>query len=128
MAYKEHPCAPRRVYRQVHARGPSPTFAAPFPLKFLGAHQITCRTLCKPESIRLFFFNHIRGVLYVLVIFLPLFSMPSQGQRLRASGRLQEADEVDNMAAAIESRAEDHWRKTVEVNGEVQAPFVDTRV
>ncbi|CAM9702387.1 unnamed protein product, partial [Sphacelaria rigidula] len=36
------------------------------------------------------------------------------GQRLRASGRLQEADEVDNMAAAIEARAEDHWRKRVE--------------
>lgn len=52
------------------------------------------------------------------------FPAPLQGQRLRASGRLQEADEVDNMAAAIESRAEDHWRKTVEVNGEVQAPFV----
>lgn len=38
-----------------------------------------------------------------------------QGQRLRASGRLAEADEVDNMAVAIEKKAEDHWRKTVEV-------------
>ncbi|CAM9234084.1 unnamed protein product, partial [Ascophyllum nodosum] len=36
------------------------------------------------------------------------------GQRLRASGRLQEADDVDNRVAAIESRAEDWWRKTVE--------------
>lgn len=43
------------------------------------------------------------------------FQISSQGQRLRASGRLQEADEVDDMAAAIEARAEDQWRKTVEV-------------
>eukprot|EP00903_Cladosiphon_okamuranus_P007130 g6927.t1 len=36
------------------------------------------------------------------------------GQRLRASGRLAEADEVDNMAVALEKKAEDEWRKTVE--------------
>ncbi|CAM9483398.1 unnamed protein product [Ectocarpus fasciculatus] len=36
------------------------------------------------------------------------------GQRLRASGRLAEADEVDNMAVAIEKLAEDQWRKRVE--------------
>lgn len=38
-----------------------------------------------------------------------------QGQRLRASGRLAEADEVDNMAVAIEKLAEEQWRKRVEV-------------
>lgn len=34
---------------------------------------------------------------------------------MRASGRLAEAQEVDNMAVAIENKAEDHWRKSVEV-------------
>lgn len=54
------------------------------------------------------------------LVFSPAPALPlgfsSQGQRLRASGRLQEADEVDDMAAAIETRAEDHWRKRVEVS------------
>lgn len=41
--------------------------------------------------------------------------LPTQGRRLRASGRLQEADEVDNEAAVIESREEHQWRTRVEV-------------
>lgn len=41
--------------------------------------------------------------------------LPLQGQRLRASGRLAEAQEVDNMAVAIENKAEEQWRKNVEV-------------
>ncbi|CAM9194322.1 unnamed protein product, partial [Discosporangium mesarthrocarpum] len=35
-------------------------------------------------------------------------------QRLRTSGRIQEAEEVENMGAYIEARAESQWRKNVE--------------
>lgn len=51
-----------------------------------------------------------------------------QGRRLRASGRLQEADEVDNEVVAIESREEHQWRTRVEVTTPTAARLMKKNV